>query len=70
MVKLCSIADYLEIVLPIVLRKPHLDFQITCLVIEMSGLFNSETVTKLLLEFELYAVILNVIELQINIPIR
>lgn len=67
MVKLCSIVDYLEIILPLILKKPQLDFQITCLIIEMNGLFNPDVVTKLLLDFELYSVILSIIELQTDL---
>ena len=61
-VKLCALVDYIEIILPLVLKKPVLDSQVTCLIIEMSGLFENERITKLLLDFNLYSVILEVIE--------
>ncbi len=61
-VKLCALVDYIEIILPVVLKKPGLDSQVTCLIIEMSGLFENERITKLLLDFNLFSVILDVIE--------
>ena len=36
----------------------------------MNGLFNPEVVTKLLLDFELYSVILSIIELQTDLTQR
>lgn len=63
MVKMCSLVDYIEIIMPVILEKPKMDTHMTDLIIQMSGLFECETITKLLLDFKFYKVILGVIEL-------
>jgi len=40
MVKLCTLSDYIELVLPMVEKRPQFEFLITCIIIEMNGLYN------------------------------
>jgi len=64
MVKLCTLSDYIELLLPMLDNRPQFEFIITCLIIEMHGLYNAQIITKLLIENGFFNVILNVIDLQ------
>ena len=70
LIKLISLNDYLETILPLVLARPQLQFQVTCLVLELAGLFDSESVGKLLLDFQLDESILSIIDLLMDPKIR
>ena len=63
MVKICTLSDYIELVLPLVEKRPQLEYLITCLIIEMQGLYNPDNITRLLIDHGFFNVIQNVIDL-------
>ena len=62
MVKLCTLGDYIELLLPMVDKRPQFEFLITCLIVEMDGLYNSQSITKLLIDHGFFGIILSVID--------
>jgi hypothetical protein len=66
MVKLCTLGDYIELLLPMVDKRPQFEFLITCLIVEMDGLYSSQNITKLLIDQGFFSVILNVIDILVE----
>ena len=57
MVKICTLSDYIELVLPLVDKRPQFEFLITCLIVEMQGLYSPYTITRQLIDHGFFGVI-------------
>lgn len=55
--------DYIETMLPIILARPALEFHLTCLVLELNEFLDCDSVSKLLLDLEIYEPIFQIIKI-------
>jgi hypothetical protein len=70
LVKICSLNDYLEMLLPLVMARPQLEFQVTCLILQFADLFDYDSVTMMILEYHFDSVVFSVIDLMVDQNMR